>query len=36
MELAYFVPRLTSEFVDNQSKYGFAPQNQSRETCHDA
>jgi hypothetical protein len=25
MELAYFVPCLTSEFVDNQSKYGFAP-----------
>jgi hypothetical protein len=25
MELAYFVPCLTSEFVDNQSKYGFPP-----------
>ena len=25
MELAYFVPCLTSEYVDNQSKYGFAP-----------
>jgi hypothetical protein len=25
MELAYFVPCLTSEFVDNQSKYEFAP-----------
>ena len=25
MELAYFVRCLTSEFVDNQSKYGFAP-----------
>jgi hypothetical protein len=25
MEVAYFAPCLTSEFVDNQSKYGFAP-----------